>query len=84
VSLLHDTQVPSQNAIAVGKNTLGSYRLALSELVRHRYILDEDRGALLQLGEWEWDLQPSEARSSPATINRSGSSGLAYIRPSYC
>ncbi len=31
------------------------YQHAISELVRERYILDEDRAALLRLGEQEWD-----------------------------
>lgn len=34
---------------------LSRYQQAVGELVRERYILDEDRGALLGLGEQEWD-----------------------------
>jgi len=32
------------------------YQEAITNLVRERYILDEDRGALVELGEQEWDL----------------------------
>ena len=35
---------------------LNRYQQALGELVQQRYILNEDRGALLHLGEQEWDL----------------------------
>jgi len=35
---------------------LNRYKQALGGLVQERYILDEDRGALLHLGEQEWDL----------------------------
>lgn len=35
---------------------MGRYKVAVDELVKQRWILPEDRGALLDLGKREWDL----------------------------
>jgi hypothetical protein len=35
---------------------LKRFAASLDELVRQRYVLEEDRGALMKLGEQEWDL----------------------------
>jgi hypothetical protein len=35
---------------------LNRYQQAIAELVQERYILNEDRGPLLHLGEQEWDV----------------------------
>jgi hypothetical protein len=46
---------------------LTRYQQAVEELIRERYLLDLDRGALIQLGEREWDLATQLQGSVPQT-----------------
>ena len=46
---------------------LTRYQRAVEELIRERYLLDQDRGVLVQLGEREWDLATQLQGSAPQT-----------------
>ena len=50
----HDPRKSIAKRYASGEDYMTQYKNALDDLVRQRWILEEDREALLRRGEQEW------------------------------